>query len=118
MLLWDNGMSFRRNSKIRTQTTENKSLLKLTKFCQIIKWEMPLLSHLQMLLMKCYLSRVELVHVESAPILTVQLVTAVPAIVLVVANVLLVHALPIAAVLAPLWARLQQRIVNIVGRLG
>ena len=72
----------------------------------------------QMLLMKCYLSRVELVHVEPAPILTVQLVTAVPAIVLVVANVLLVHALPIAAVLAPLWARLQQRIVNIVGRLG
>ena len=69
----------------------------------------------QMLLMKCYLSRVELVHVEPAPILTVQLVTAVPAIVLVVANVLLVHALPIAAVLAPLWARLQQRIVNIVG---
>ena len=78
----------------------------------IIKFLLP------MLLMKCHLSGVELVHVEPAPILTVQLVAAVATVVLVVADVLLVHALPIAAVLAPLWARLQQRIVNIVGRLG
>ena len=67
-----------------------------------------------MLLMNCHLSRVELVHVEPAPILTVQLVAAVPTVVLVVADVLLVHTLPIAAVLASLRARLHHRIVNIM----
>ena len=50
---------------------------------------------------------------EPAAILTIQLVAAVPAIVLVVAHVLLVHTLPVAAVLAPLRARLQQRIYRI-----
>ena len=52
--------------------------------------------------MKCHLSRVELVHVEPAAILTVKLIGSVPTIVLVVADVLLVHALPIRAVLASL----------------
>ena len=57
-------------------------------------------------LMRSHLSGVELVHVEPAAILAIQLVAAVAAIVLVVAHVLLVHALPIAAVLATFWARL------------
>ena len=43
---------------------------------------------------------------EPAAILTVQLIGAVPTIVLVVADILLVHALPIRAVLASLRARL------------
>ena len=64
--------------------------------------------------MKCHLSRVELVHMEPAAILTVKLIGAVPTIVLVVADILLVHTLPIAAVLASLRARLHHRIVNIM----
>ena len=59
-----------------------------------------------LLLMKCLLSGVELVHVEPAAILTVKLIAAVATIVLVVADVLLVHTLSIAAVLATLRARL------------